>query len=327
MSLLGGGACILVTAASVIAQASPSVGATADIRDASNRPVATAQLREGRGEVLITLIFANPSPLSGTHAVHIDEVGRCDPPDFATSANIFNPFNKEHGRQNPNGAEVGDLPNVEFGNGVNVYNTTAIGATLGQGPGSLLNPRRAIVILSGQDDQTTGPEGNAGSRIACGVIGPTSTVSASGTALPTAAAVARVASPAPAGQTVQQSAQAAQPPQVAQPAQQQPQRAQQQGQSAQSQQVPSAVRVVSSPAAATQASPVVPVSISSGVTPVFVQPTPGTVAAAGSTVSQSNGGMPGSAAAVIGLLGLMLIGAGVALRSSHGAQPHQTREG
>jgi hypothetical protein len=66
---------------------------------------------------------------------------------------------------------------------------------------------------------------------------------------------------------------------------------------------------------ATQPSPLVPVAINAGATPVFVQPTAAPVAAPGSTLNQSGGGVPGSAAAVIAVLGLMLIGAGVALRS------------
>ena len=63
----------------------PPVGASADVRDATGRLVATAEFREGRGEVLVTIIFPSPATLTGTHAVHIMEVGRCDPPDFLTS--------------------------------------------------------------------------------------------------------------------------------------------------------------------------------------------------------------------------------------------------
>jgi superoxide dismutase, Cu-Zn family len=148
----------------------PGVGASAQIRDASGQVVATAEFREGRNEVLVTLIFSSPPALGGTHAVHIHEVGRCDPPDFSSSGAIFNPLNKQHGRQNPEGAEAGDLPNVNFSNGLTAYNTTAIGATLAAGTASLLSPPRSVVIFSGEDDQKTGPEGNAGARIACGVI-------------------------------------------------------------------------------------------------------------------------------------------------------------
>ena len=152
------------------AQVAPPAQATAEIRDASNRVLATASLREGRNEVLIAINFPRETVLTGTHAVHINDTGRCDPLDFTSSGNIFNPFNKKHGRQNPEGAEVGDLPNVNFSTGLTSYNTSAIGATLGNGAGSLLSPNRSLVIYSGQDDQQTEPDGNPGSPIGCGVV-------------------------------------------------------------------------------------------------------------------------------------------------------------
>ena len=80
----------ILAAAGAFAQV-PPVGATADVRDANGRLVATAEFREGRGEVLITIIFATPPALSGTHGLHIQESGRCDPPDFTTAGPGFNP--------------------------------------------------------------------------------------------------------------------------------------------------------------------------------------------------------------------------------------------
>jgi Cu-Zn family superoxide dismutase len=172
--------CLLVvacmTASAIFANAAalaqvPPIGATAEVRDAAGRLLAYAQFREGRGEVLTTLIFSSPPALTGTHGLRIMAVGRCDPPDFTTAGAGFNPLNKKHGRQNPDGPQVGDLPNVNFTNGLSSYNTSALGATLGPGPTSLLAPNRtALVIFSGDDDQVTDPDGKAGARIACGVI-------------------------------------------------------------------------------------------------------------------------------------------------------------
>src|SRR5215208_1347552 len=168
-------ACVAVglfATAGVMAQV-PPVGATADVRDASNRLVASAEFREGRGEVLITIIFPNPPALTGTHGLRIHEVGRCEPPDFRTAGNGFNPTNKRHGRQNPDGPQVGDLPNVNFTTGLTSYNTSAMGATLSSGPTSLLDANgSALVVYANPDDQLTHPDGNAGARIGCGVITP-----------------------------------------------------------------------------------------------------------------------------------------------------------
>ena len=154
----------------LVGQVPPPSGATANILDASGQLIATAAFREGSGEVLVTLSFPQPPVLSGAHAIHINNAGRCDPPDFASSGIIFNPFNKQHGRNNPEGTEVGDLANANLSTGLSSYNANAIGATLGAGPGSLLSPSRSIVIYSGTDDQQTAPDGNPGTPIACGVI-------------------------------------------------------------------------------------------------------------------------------------------------------------
>src|SRR5437588_12155645 len=101
----------VLAAPGVLAQV-PAVGATSEVHDAANRLVATAEFREGRGEVLITLRFPSPPVPSGTHAIHIDEVGRCDPPDFLAAGNIIIPFSMKHGLQNPEGPELGALPRV-----------------------------------------------------------------------------------------------------------------------------------------------------------------------------------------------------------------------
>lgn len=141
------------------------------MHDGAGRLLANAEFREGRGEVLVTLIFPNPPALTGTHGLRITSVGRCDPPDFTTAGAGFNPTNKKHGRQNADGPQVGDLPNVNFTNGLTTYNTSAADATLAAGPNSLLGPNHtALVIYSGEDDQLTDPDGNAGTRIGCGVI-------------------------------------------------------------------------------------------------------------------------------------------------------------
>jgi Cu-Zn family superoxide dismutase len=301
---------LLGRAATAFAQTPPPVGATSELRDATGRLIANAEFREGRGEVLITLNFPNPPALSGTHALHIDEQGRCDPPDFSTSGNIFNPYNKSHGRQNPEGAEVGDLPNVNFSNGLTTYNTTAIGATLGQGSASLLSPNRSLVIYSGEDDQKTDPDGNSGVPIGCGVIEAVGAAGAApvvSQASPSAVAVVRVASPAP------------QPPQVGQPGQAAAPAAQagQPGQPAQP-----AAQPAASPVAPTRPAVVVvsnnsasPAAIAAGAvpTPIAVA-TPLVVAVAAQQSSQGGNSLSSTNALIIAVLGAGLIGVGWLLR-------------
>jgi Cu-Zn family superoxide dismutase len=280
-------------AATVFAQAPAAVGATSELRDATGRLIATAEFREGRGEVLITLTFPNPPALSGTHALHINELGRCDPPDFSTSGGIFNPYNKSHGRQNPEGAEVGDLPNVNFSTGLTTYNTTAIGATLGQGAtASLLSPNRSLLIYSGEDDQKTDPDGNSGVPIGCGVIeaaGAAGAVPAVSQASPSPVAVVRGASP------------------VAQPA------------------ASPVAQPVASPAASARPAVVVvsnnsasPTAIAVGAVPTPIRAvTPASVVAvAAAQPTQGGNALSSTNALIIAVLGAALIGLGWLLRQS-----------
>ena len=156
--------------------AQAALGAAAEVRDATGRLVATAALSESPDQVLISLTFPDRAALVGTHAIQIHDVGRCDPPDFASAGGIFNPFGKQHGLRNPAGPMAGDIPSLVIGpNGVAAYNTTAPLARLSPGPASLLRPGgTSLVIFAQPDDDQTQPEGNPGARIACGVIQPIS---------------------------------------------------------------------------------------------------------------------------------------------------------
>jgi Cu-Zn family superoxide dismutase len=113
----------------------------------------------------------------GIHGVHIHSVGRCDPPDFASAGPHWNPADRKHGINNPQGPHAGDLPNVEVSaNGVLGQTVTLPLASLSEPPGTpgaLLDADgAALVIHAAADDYVTDPSGNSGARIACAVIQP-----------------------------------------------------------------------------------------------------------------------------------------------------------
>jgi superoxide dismutase, Cu-Zn family len=314
--MMFGAVCITVaalwTAGAALAQV-PPVGATAEVRDAAGRLLANAEFREGRGEVLITMIFPNPPVLSGTHGLRITSVGRCDPPDFTTAGDGFNPTNKKHGRQNPEGPQVGDLPNVNFTNGLTSYNTSALGATLGTGPGSLLGSNRtALVISSGEDDQISDPDGKAGPRVGCGVI---TAAAGGGVVAAQPAQPAQPVAPKPIiSPVVAQPAQPAQPA-PAQPAPVQPAPVQPVPAKPASSPVVVQPPVVQNPAVAKPATnPIAAVAAVATPTvfvPAVAVPTPLPVAA---TATQTSGGLGTGAALLIAVLGVGLVGAGYLLR-------------
>ena len=145
--------------------------ATAGIKDGKDQNAGQARFTETRGGVRMAVTVTNLSP--GVHAIHIHEAGKCDAPDFKTAGGHFNPANKQHGMQNPMGHHAGDLPNLTVGaNGKGTYKSTIQDVTLaGDGATSLFHAGgTSVVIHEKEDDMKTDPAGNAGARIACGVI-------------------------------------------------------------------------------------------------------------------------------------------------------------
>jgi len=158
--------CLL--ASSTSAQAAKK--AKADLLNTKGAPVGTATFSEKANGVQLDLKVSNLPP--GLHGFHIHAAGRCQAPDFASAGPHFNPEDRQHGWDNPQGHHLGDLQNLEVGpDGKAKVRVLVPGVTLGEGPKSLFREGgTALVIHAKPDDGKTDPAGNAGPRIACGVI-------------------------------------------------------------------------------------------------------------------------------------------------------------
>jgi superoxide dismutase, Cu-Zn family len=143
--------------------------ARAELKSADGKTVGEATLEQTPNGVLIKANLTGLPP--GDHAFHIHEVGKCEPP-FESAGGHFNPTGKKHGRDNPQGAHAGDLPNIQVMDGRPAkVEVVARDISLDGGPGSLFDgDGAALVIHAKADDGKTDPSGNAGDRIACGVI-------------------------------------------------------------------------------------------------------------------------------------------------------------
>ncbi|KAI8323496.1 copper/zinc superoxide dismutase [Martensiomyces pterosporus] len=137
---------------------------------------------------VVTLVQANESTPTkvhaeitglapGKHGFHVHQFG--DNTNGCTSAGPhFNPFSKTHGGPTDENRHVGDLGNLTApAQGTAVFDTEDSQVTL-FGAHSVIG--RTIVVHADEDDLGKGGHelsvttGNAGGRLACGVIGITS---------------------------------------------------------------------------------------------------------------------------------------------------------
>jgi Cu-Zn family superoxide dismutase len=105
----------------------------------------------------------------GKHGFHIHEWGDCSSKDGSAAGGHFNPASSPHGAPDAAKRHVGDLGNIEADQqGVANLEWTDPIMKL-SGPGSIIG--RGLIVHANPDDLKTQPTGNAGGRLACGVIG------------------------------------------------------------------------------------------------------------------------------------------------------------
>jgi Cu-Zn family superoxide dismutase len=162
----------LTTLAKDSNSAKPVKKQVVELKDAQGNSVGSATIEpSGKGvEVKLDLKALPP----GDHALHFHQDAKCEPPDFKSAGPHFNPDQKEHGFLNPKGHHNGDMANFTVkADGTAKATIKDADVVLGTGsePNSLFaNGGTALMIHAKADDMKTDPAGNAGDRIACGVI-------------------------------------------------------------------------------------------------------------------------------------------------------------
>ena len=147
-------------------------------------PRATAQLQPTKGSKTFgeatfeqvgskvrVVVFVQGLKPDQEHGMHIHEVGDCSSGDGMSTKGHFNPLGKPHGHPGSGERHAGDLPSLKANNAGRAKVDVELDIiTVTAGPASIIG--RGLIVHADPDDYKTQPTGNAGARIACGVIQP-----------------------------------------------------------------------------------------------------------------------------------------------------------
>ena len=157
---------LLVVAACYTTGMRPSAAANLAPISGSNASgtVTLQELGNGSVEVRVNLTGVPP----GVHGFHIHENGDCGDNGNAAGGH-YNPTGTPHGNPNVDPHHAGDFGNVTAdAQGVVSRTFVTRSVTVAEGPTTAVG--HAIILHANPDDLISQPTGNAGGRIACGVV-------------------------------------------------------------------------------------------------------------------------------------------------------------
>lgn len=132
-----------------------------------NKTKGTVTFTATGNTVQVTADISGLTP--GKHAFHIHEYGDCSSPDANSAGNHFNPANKPHAGHDVPERHVGDLGNLDADGTGRARLDVNLDLIKLAGPNSVIG--LAVIVHANPDDLKSQPGGNAGGRVACGVIG------------------------------------------------------------------------------------------------------------------------------------------------------------
>jgi Cu-Zn family superoxide dismutase len=167
-TVIGAGALVLAGLATSGHAADEATKAIAVLSSASGSNVAgTVTFTKGGDGVKVVAEVTGLKP--GKHGFHIHEFGDCSAKDATSAGGHFNPTKHQHAGPDASERHMGDLGNLEAGaNGTARVEMTDKMLKL-SGDNSIVG--YAVIVHEKEDDLKTQPTGDAGGRVACGVIG------------------------------------------------------------------------------------------------------------------------------------------------------------
>jgi len=160
-------ACVLLTACASMSE--EPVRATAQLQPTKGNKTFGEATFEQADDKVHAVIYVQGLKPGQEHGLHIHEVGDCSSGDGMSAKGHFNPYGKPHGQPGSFDRHAGDLPALKAGkDGRAKVDAMLDVITVAPGPTSIVG--RAVIVHADPDDYRTQPTGNAGSRLACGVI-------------------------------------------------------------------------------------------------------------------------------------------------------------
>lgn len=115
-------------------------------------------------------VVADVSGLTpGSHGFHVHEFGDASADDATSAGGHYNPHAMPHAAPSAGERHAGDLGNLVADANGNAHLDTYDTCLQLQGPSSIVG--RAVIVHANADDLKSQPTGNAGPRVAIGVIG------------------------------------------------------------------------------------------------------------------------------------------------------------
>jgi Cu-Zn family superoxide dismutase len=165
-SSLVAGFIIFITA--VYGNAQDIVKAIAVLNPTQNNKV-TGTVTFSKVELGVKIVADIKGLTPGAHGFHIHQFGNCSAPNADSAGGHYNPEGKLHGAPENRERHTGDFGNLVADSTGKAYLERTDTVISMSGPHSVIG--RGIIIHDVSDDMTTQPTGNAGARVACGVIG------------------------------------------------------------------------------------------------------------------------------------------------------------
>ncbi len=134
---------------------------------ANSKVMGTVTFTQSGDEVKVVADITGLTP--GKHGFHIHEFGDCSSPDGKSAGGHFNPEHHDHGAPTATDRHEGDLGNIEADASGKAHLELTDKVLKFSGADSIIG--HAVIVHEKADDLKTQPTGDAGGRVACGVIG------------------------------------------------------------------------------------------------------------------------------------------------------------